>query len=269
VATKSYYELLELTPAASADDIKRCFRLQIAKYHPDKVQHLGQEFQVIAAERAAELTEAYRVLSRPELRAEYDRTLGGAGRAPSPAADAAAVAVAPPAPARTEREAPQPAMVDRGSDASTIGEARATRDRFVRYAAMARVRDVLVTAASDYDEAAVKGFDFARVPRSRLFGREKGSRLLAKFVTHVDGRSVAEAWAQAGRWASPEQVCVLLVGGSMATVRELADTITEQRRRLPANVTIVPVDARDWAAHIPNDAPALARDVIKRLRAGN
>ena len=42
MAANTYYELLELTPQASADDIKRAFRAQIAKYHPDKVQHLGE-----------------------------------------------------------------------------------------------------------------------------------------------------------------------------------------------------------------------------------
>ena len=60
---KDYYGLLGVAPAASADEVKRAFRQQIARYHPDKVQHLGQEFQAMAADRAAELTEAYRILS--------------------------------------------------------------------------------------------------------------------------------------------------------------------------------------------------------------
>lgn len=50
---KTHYELLEVVAEASADDIKRAFRREIAKYHPDKVQHLGVEFQEIAALRAA------------------------------------------------------------------------------------------------------------------------------------------------------------------------------------------------------------------------
>mgnify|MGYP003906971261 CR=1 FL=1 len=53
---KDYYRLLEIAPTATADEVKRAFRLQIARYHPDKVQHLGQEFQAMAAERAADLT---------------------------------------------------------------------------------------------------------------------------------------------------------------------------------------------------------------------
>jgi DnaJ-class molecular chaperone len=55
----TYYDLLQVGPAAPADEIKRAFRREIAKYHPDKVQHLGTEFQEIAATKAAELTQAY------------------------------------------------------------------------------------------------------------------------------------------------------------------------------------------------------------------
>jgi DnaJ like chaperone protein len=66
VALKNYYELLEIAASAPADEVKRAFRAQIARYHPDKVQHLGKEFQSIAADRAAELTEAYRILARPK-----------------------------------------------------------------------------------------------------------------------------------------------------------------------------------------------------------
>ena len=84
---KSYYELLEIAPDSPADEIKRSFRAQIARYHPDKVQHLGREFQSMAADRAAELTEAYRILSDPARRAEYDRALAeGGGRTASPGA---------------------------------------------------------------------------------------------------------------------------------------------------------------------------------------
>ena len=52
MALKNYYQLLEIAPAAPADEVKRAFRLQIARYHPDKVQHLGAEFQAMAAGRA-------------------------------------------------------------------------------------------------------------------------------------------------------------------------------------------------------------------------
>jgi DnaJ like chaperone protein len=52
VALKNHYELLEIAVTASFDEVKRAFRAQIAKYHPDKVQHLGKEFQAMAATRS-------------------------------------------------------------------------------------------------------------------------------------------------------------------------------------------------------------------------
>src|SRR5437763_17057562 len=97
---KTFYQVLEIAPSAAAGEIKRAFRLQIARYHPDKVQHLGKEFQAMAAERAAELTEAYRILSNEAGRAEYDRTLaaGPPPHGPAPAAAPAAAPSPPPPP---------------------------------------------------------------------------------------------------------------------------------------------------------------------------
>ena len=80
---KDYYRLLEIAPAAPQDEVKRAFRLQIARYHPDKVQHLGKEFQAMAADRAAELTEAYRILSDAGRRAEYDRARSASAKGAS------------------------------------------------------------------------------------------------------------------------------------------------------------------------------------------
>ena len=72
--------MLSLSPDAPSDEIKKAFRREIARYHPDKVQHLGQEFQEMAAGIAADLTEAYRILMDPAMRAKYnDDLLGGAG----------------------------------------------------------------------------------------------------------------------------------------------------------------------------------------------
>ena len=51
--SRTYFELLGLPTTATLDEIRRSFRREIAKYHPDKVQHLGEEFQEIAAVKAA------------------------------------------------------------------------------------------------------------------------------------------------------------------------------------------------------------------------
>src|SRR5881392_1374504 len=73
--------MLEVAPDASGDEIKRAFRREIAKYHPDKVQHLGKEFQDIAAVKAAELTQAYKTLTDATLREEYDAFVSTEGTA--------------------------------------------------------------------------------------------------------------------------------------------------------------------------------------------
>src|SRR5438552_11204008 len=85
--------MLSLPPDAPSDEIKKAFRREIARYHPDKVQHLGQEFQEMASGIAADLTEAYRILMDPALRAKYNDDLLGhpvperpASQAPRPKA---------------------------------------------------------------------------------------------------------------------------------------------------------------------------------------
>ena len=264
--SKTYYELLDLPPMAPAEDVKKAFRQQIARYHPDKVQHLGKEFQEMAAERAAELTEAYRILSNAGSRAEYDRTLGTA----RPAA-AAAPTQAAPAPA-SESAAPDDASDPRGQEgARDSGRAfqaeRAGRDDYLRKATLSRFHQALEAIGGGYDQSPLRGFEIALVPKSKMFGRGKKPRLLGRFVSKVDGPAVADAWDQAGKWAN-EDICVFLMGTSLAPARELATAIAEQRRKSRSKVTLIPVDARDWTSHVPTDAPDVAKNLLARLKGG-
>ena len=262
MAVKDYYELLELPPGASAEEIKRAFRHQIARYHPDKVQHLGQEFQQIAADRAAELTEAWRILSDEKRRAEYDAWRGEAtANAAPPAAPPAEPHAAPAVP-------PPPPAPARPSDGSFTQE-RASRDTFVRQALVGRFRQALDAVAGDYDRSNIRGFDVACSPKSRLFGRSKGPKLLARFVDRVDAQSIADTWAQAVKAIPSDEVCVFLMGSSMAPAGELATAISDQRRKArAAKVTLIPIDARDWEARMPTDAPPIAKTLLTRLRTG-
>ena len=269
---KSHYDVLELAGTASAEEIKRAFRGLIARYHPDKVQHLGKEFQAMAADRAAELTEAYRVLSDEGRRGAYDRALnagGAASSAPLPAAPPPSSSQEQPPPGAPPPVEPQPdSHASRGGAQFT--HERASRDEFVRKATLGRLRQAL-EGVDGYDEASIHGFDFACVPKVKMFGRGKGPRLLGRFVSRVDRESLAETWAQAGRAPIPasEDVCIFLMGSSLAAPRELADAITEQRRKARSTrVTVVPVDARNWDAHMPMDAPAVAKDLLARLKKG-
>jgi hypothetical protein len=58
---KRYYDLLGVTEQNSAEEIKSRYRELIAQYHPDKVQHLGKEFEALAEEKTRAIIEAYRL----------------------------------------------------------------------------------------------------------------------------------------------------------------------------------------------------------------
>ena len=54
-----YARVLGLSTMFTATDVKRVYRELLAKYHPDKVNHLGAEFKSIAEVRTREIVEAY------------------------------------------------------------------------------------------------------------------------------------------------------------------------------------------------------------------
>lgn len=60
-----YYDLLEIQPTASAEEVRRAYRRRIAEVHPDK-PHVGNP------ELARSLDEARSVLLDPVARARYD-----------------------------------------------------------------------------------------------------------------------------------------------------------------------------------------------------
>ena len=57
--TNSYYKILELEPSSSDQEVKKAYRSMATRFHPDKVQHLGPEFQKMAEEKFKAINEAY------------------------------------------------------------------------------------------------------------------------------------------------------------------------------------------------------------------
>ncbi len=56
------YTLLEVSPRASPEEIKTAYRRAVARYHPDKVAHLGLEFQELAHKKLLAIQQAYEIL---------------------------------------------------------------------------------------------------------------------------------------------------------------------------------------------------------------
>jgi DnaJ like chaperone protein len=57
--TDGDYKILEVERSSSNDDIKKAYRRMAMKYHPDKVSHLGEDFQVAAHEKFQSVNKAY------------------------------------------------------------------------------------------------------------------------------------------------------------------------------------------------------------------
>jgi DnaJ like chaperone protein len=53
------YKILEVEKSASVDEIKKAYRRMAMKYHPDKVHHLGPEYQKDAQEKFRKINDAY------------------------------------------------------------------------------------------------------------------------------------------------------------------------------------------------------------------
>ena len=62
--TESAYKILEVDPSASNDEIKKAYRKMAIKFHPDKVAHLGEEFQASANEKFQKVNEAFETIKK-------------------------------------------------------------------------------------------------------------------------------------------------------------------------------------------------------------
>lgn len=56
------YALLGVDSGAGPDEIRAAYRRMVAQYHPDKVSHLGKEFQEMAHQKLIAIQQAYEVL---------------------------------------------------------------------------------------------------------------------------------------------------------------------------------------------------------------
>ena len=61
-----YYNILELKPGCSQEEIKKAYKKMAIKYHPDKQNDKSTEEKAIAEAKFKEVAEAYDMLMNPE-----------------------------------------------------------------------------------------------------------------------------------------------------------------------------------------------------------
>jgi curved DNA-binding protein CbpA len=278
---KTHYELLGLEPSADADAIKKAFRREIARYHPDKVIHLGAEFQEMAATRAAELTVAYKTLTDPALREEYDDSIATGApipHMPSPPRPAAREPYQPPPPPRAEAEP------DRDADRKTppppsgnkarFAAERADRDMILKRAIAGRVLAIVEALHGKSDTPTLRGFDFAIVPQAKpRFLGSPPPRVLIKVIETADAQAITDAFATASRsrvHSGKSPVVVLLFSRQFAKQQEIArahEANARQRKTpdAPDEIAVVLVDISDWSCHLPPNASAAVHKLTDQI----
>lgn len=274
---KTHYDVLGLDRSADADAIKKAFRREIARYHPDKVIHLGAEFQEMAATRAAELTVAYKTLTDSALRQEYDASID-AGLPPPHLPQ-----TPPPEPPRQERYQP-PTVEDIRRDTpppptggkGRFAAERADRDLILKRAIAGRVMAIVESLYGKLLTPVVRGFDLAMVPvtKPRFLGAAP-PRVLVKVVDIADGAAITEAFNAAARarvHVSKSPVVVLLFAKKIAPQQELSkanEANARQRKApdMPDEVAVVVVDTADWSCRLPPNCSTAVHKLTAQIRA--
>jgi hypothetical protein len=275
---KTHYELLGIETTAGADEIKKAFRREIARYHPDKVIHLGAEFQEMAATRAAELTIAYKTLTDAAMRAEYDAGIAaGVAAPPAPAAGPARSDPEPSSPhphyrppTIEEIKTPPPPTGSR----SRFAAERADRDIILRRAIAARAHAAVEALYGKCETPVVRDFDITMVPlaKPRFLGAPP-PRVLVRVVGLANAAAIAEAYTAAARARVHEgksPVVVLLFSRRIADQTELSkawDTLARQPKApaAPGEVTVIPVDVADWSCRLPPNSSAAVRKLADQI----
>ena len=272
---KTHYEILGLEPSADADSIKKAFRREIARYHPDKVIHLGPEFQEMAATRAAELTVAYKTLTDAALREEYDASLAGGYPPPHVPHEPRPAATPQPEPV----DAPPKSVEDYKTPLPTGGRGRfaserADRDMILKRAIAGRVRGIVETLFGRVETPQVRGFDFAMVPvaKPRFIG-SMPPRVLVKVVERADAAAVTEAYNAASRariHTGKSPVVVLLFSRDIAPQHEIskANEANSRQRKVPDGpdeVAVVVVDTSDWSCRLPPNCSSAVHKLTAQI----
>ena len=173
---KNYYQILNVRPAATDEDIKRSYRILAKRYHPDV--NPGDSS---AADRFADINEAHDVLSDPQQRAEYDKKLK----------EAAAPRLKPEDIIARQRAAAQAAARQAAMRNSAAARAAAMQQNAARQAAMRN------------NASAARAAAYRRDPNLNLAQQRQAAQAAsaAAQAAQVHAKAQAQAQAQAAQLA--------------------------------------------------------------------
>ncbi len=105
----SHYELLGVPPGAGADALRRAYQGFAATFHPDAHVHRSPDERASVNTIFKRGTEAFRILSDPQLRAKYEEQRGGSQAPDSRRVPAPPASTSPPGlTGRPAADAPKP-----------------------------------------------------------------------------------------------------------------------------------------------------------------
>ncbi|MDP7529887.1 MAG: DnaJ domain-containing protein, partial [Candidatus Marinimicrobia bacterium] len=58
------YKVLEIENSATDSEVKKAYRKMASKYHPDKVNHLGEDLKHLAEEKFKAVNDAYQNIKK-------------------------------------------------------------------------------------------------------------------------------------------------------------------------------------------------------------
>jgi len=62
--TQSAYKILEIKKSVTDSEVKKAYRKMASKYHPDKVNHLGDDLKHLAEEKFKAMNDAYQSIKK-------------------------------------------------------------------------------------------------------------------------------------------------------------------------------------------------------------
>ena len=69
---KDYYKILDMSKDVNEDEIKKAYKRQALKWHPDKHSNGDEEERLNADRMFKDIGEAYSVMSDPQKKARYN-----------------------------------------------------------------------------------------------------------------------------------------------------------------------------------------------------